>query len=451
MLDVLWSIGAFIVAIGILVTFHEFGHFWVARRCGVKVLRFSVGFGKPIWSRTGRDGTEYVIAAIPLGGYVKMLDEREGDVPEAMLQQSFNRKPLHQRMAIVAAGPAFNFALAAVFYWMTFVVGISDMKPVLGEPAPGTPVAEAGLRGGETVTSVNGQNIPTWTHLRTTLIDQALAGGALTVVVAEPQGGQRTVRVETDQVRVDPEFLFADLGMQPYTPVIPPRLAEVIEGEAAALAGLRAGDLLLERDGVAIESWQDWATWLRANPDTATTLSFERDGTVVTREIRLGSALENGESVGRFGARVEVSGELWQDLRVVHRLSPLSAIGSAVIQTYDMSWLTVRMLYRMVVGDVSVKNVSGPIQIAQYAGFTASAGIITFLSFLAIISVSLGVLNLLPVPMLDGGHLLYYMIEAVKGSPVSDRTQIVGQQLGLVMLAGLMGLAFYNDLTRLFG
>ena len=451
MLDVLWSVGAFIVAIGILVTFHEFGHFWVARRCGVRVLRFSVGFGRPLWRRVGADGTEYVVAAIPLGGYVKMLDEREGDVPPDMAEQSFNRKTVWQRMAIVAAGPLFNFALAALFYWMTFVVGVADIKPVLGTPPAGTPVAEAGLAGGETVRSVNGQSIATWTALRTTFIDQALSGGPMRLVVETATGATREAVVATDGVRVDPEFLFADLGLQPHSPPIPPRLAEVVPGEAADAAGLLAGDLLLAFDGQPIESWQAWTQWLRQHPDTMVSLTVERDGRVLEREMRLGSAVEDGHPVGRFGARVEVPEQLWHDLRVVHRVSPLAAIGSALDQTAAMSWLTVRMMYRMVVGDVSVKNVSGPIQIAQYAGFTASAGIITFLSFLAIISVSLGVLNLLPVPMLDGGHLLYYAIEAVKGSPVSERVQIVGQQLGLVLLAGLMGLAFYNDLTRLFG
>lgn len=445
MLDLVWSFGGFLVAIGVLVAFHEFGHYWVARRCGVKVLRFSIGFGRPIWTRTAADGTEWTVAMIPLGGYVRMLDEREGEVPASERHLAFNTQPLARRTAIVAAGPAFNFLLAIVFYWLIFVAGVQGMKPVIASPPEASAAARAGLVQGDQVLRVAGRETPTWQVLRTQLIDKSLARGPLELGVRDAGGLTREVRLDLAGVRVDPEWLFTDLGLVPYEPPIPPVLEEVIPGEPAAAAGFQAGDRLLSYNGTPIESWQQWAGWLQARPGEVVTLEAERGGQRQTRQLIIGTA----DGVGRFGARVAVPADLWQDLRAESRLNPVAALPAAVAQTWQMSWLTLKMLWRMVLGEVSVKHVSGPIQIAQVAGYSAQIGLVSFLSFMAIVSVSLGILNLLPVPVLDGGHLLFYGIEAVKGSPLSERAQEAGSRLGLMLLAGLMGLAFYNDIMRL--
>lgn len=449
MLDFLYSVGGFVVAIGVLVAFHEYGHYWVARRCGVKVLRFSVGFGRVLWKRTDREGVEWTISALPLGGYVKMLDEREGEVPPALRTQAFNNASVGRRIAIVSAGPVFNFLLAIAFYWLVFVVGVTGTKPVIDAPVAGTAAARAGLVAGEEVIRIGKTAVPTWQVLRTELIDQGLDGGSLALEVRSANGATRPVALPLDGVRVDPEFLFDDLGLSPYQPPIPARLAEVVPDSPAAAAGFKAGDLLLARDGTPIESWQAWAQWLRANAGRQVLVEVERGNQRLELPMTLGSEAAQGRVMGRFGARVEIPEHLWQDSRAEMRLDPFSALPAAIHHTWRMSVLTLKMLGRMITGEVSVKNVSGPIQIAQVAGFTVQIGLVSFLSFMAIVSVSLGVLNLMPVPLLDGGHLLYYLAEAIKGSPLPERVQEMGQRLGLMLLVMLTGLAFYNDIARL--
>lgn len=444
-----WSIGGFIITIGVLVAFHEFGHYWVARRCGVKVLRFSIGFGKPIWTYRAKDGVEWVLSAIPLGGYVKMLDERDGEVAPGERHQAFTQASVHKRMAIVAAGPLFNFALAIALYWCVFVIGVQGLKPVLAQPPEGSVAAQANLQAGEQVTMVGDAPIPTWTELRTEIIERALDRGELPLTVKSPDGSLRSVVLPLQNVRVDPELLFQDLGLEPYQPKLPAKLDVVQAGGAAEAAGFKPGDELLSFDGTPIESWQQWALWVRAHPGEVTKVRVRRDGQELELTTILGRVEEGGRSLGRFGASVANPGDLWQDLRAVSQSGPLEAIPRAASETWRMSALSLRMLWRMVTGEVSVKNVSGPIQIAQVAGYSAQVGWIPFLSFMAVVSVSLGVLNLLPVPVLDGGHLLYYGVEALKGSPLSERAQEAGQRIGLTLLALLMGLAFYNDIVRL--
>lgn len=453
MLEFAWSAAAFIVAIGVLISFHEYGHFWVARRLGVQVLRYSIGFGRPLWRRRGRDGVEYVIAVLPLGGYVKMLDEREADVPPLLAPRAFNRQPPWKRIAIVAAGPLANFLLAIAAYWIAFIAGIPGQKPIIDPPPAGTLAAAAGLRGGEEVVAVNGQPVPTFQVLRTELVERALAGEPV-VLAVRGDGAVRQVALPLEGARVDPEYLFRDVGLVPFQPDIPPVLAEVMPGEAADVAGFRAGDRLLAYraggEAVPVASWQQWARWLRAHPGDAVEVEVSRGGERLALTVIIGRETQaDGAAQGRFGARVDVPDGLWDNLATEHRLSVWAAAPAAVAQTWRMCALTLKMLYRMVLGDVSVKNVTGPIQIAQFAGYTASIGLVSFLSFIAIMSVSLGVLNLLPVPVLDGGHLLYYLVEVVKGSPLSERAQAVGQQVGLTLLIALMGLAFYNDIVRL--
>ena len=448
MLDLLWSVGGFLVAIGVLVSFHEFGHYWVARRCGVRVLRFSIGFGKVLWSRTAKDGVEWSLSAIPLGGYVKMLDEREGEVPANERHLAFNNATVGRRIAIVAAGPLFNFFLAFVFYWLVFVLGVQGMKTLVAEPPATSAAARAGLHEGDHILTVGGTTVSTWTSLRTELMDQALDSGQLPLQVRDTGGREREVLLDLKGVRVDPEHLFGDLGLDAYQPRIPAVLEEVTAGGAAEAAGLAAGDRLLSRNGELITSWQEWATWVRAHPGELVRLEYERGGQRKSTDLIIASETAEGQATGRIGARVAVPEQLWQDLRAEMRLNPVAALPAAVAQTWQMSALTLKMLYRMVLGEISIKNVSGPIQIAQVAGFTAQIGLVSFLSFMAIVSVSLGVLNLLPVPLLDGGHLLYYGVEAVKGSPVSERVQQAGQKVGVTFLVMLMGLAFYNDIMR---
>ena len=454
MLEVLWSAAAFIVALGVLVSFHEFGHFWVARTLGVKVLRYSIGFGKALWRRVGADGVEYVIAAVPLGGYVKMLDEREGDVAPAELPRAFNRQKPWKRILIVAAGPFANFLLAFVAYWIVYVAGVTGLKPVIAEPPAQSRAAAAGLHGGDEIVAIEGETVPTFQVLRTELIDRALDSGSVELTVRDAGGAVRTHALNLLGARVDPEFLFDDVGLAPLEPPIPPVLAEVMRGEPAEAAGFRPGDKLVayraHGDAGPIESWQQWAKWLRAHPGEAVEVDIDRAGRRQTLTVILASeGRDETEAQGRFGARVDVPAGLWDNLATEHRLSVGAAAIAAMAQTARMSALTLKMLYRMVLGDVSVKNVTGPIQIAQFAGYTASIGLVSFLSFIAIMSVSLAVLNLLPVPVLDGGHLLYYLVELVKGSPLSERAQAVGQQVGLTLLIALMGLAFYNDILRL--
>jgi len=447
--DLAWSVGGFIIAIAVLVAFHEFGHYWVARRCGVKVLRFSIGFGRPLWTHRSRDGVEWVIAAIPLGGYVKMLDEREQAVAPGDRPLAFNNATVGRRMAIVAAGPLFNFGLAILLYWAVFVVGIQGYRPVLTQPLPQSAAATAGLHSMDEVVAVDGHTVQTWSQLRTELIDRVLDRGLLHLTVKSPEGQMREAVIDLDGVRVDPEFLFDDLGLNPYQPAIPAVLDQVIPGEAADKAGFKVGDTLLSVNDQPIASWQQWADWVKAHPGEVAQVQIRRDGAVQTQTTIIGQLGGEGHVYGRFGASVANPGDLWQDLRAVSRLGVFEAMPEAVAQTWRISSLTLRMLGRMVTGDVSVRNVSGPIQIAQAAGFSAQDGVVSFLSFMAIVSISLGVLNLLPVPVLDGGHLLYYAVEAIKGSPVSERTQEAGQRLGLTLLALLMGLAFYNDIVRL--
>ena len=451
MLEVAWSIAAFIVAIGVLISFHEFGHFWVARRLGVKVLRYSIGFGRALWQKRGRDGVEYVIAALPLGGYVKMLDEREGDVPPEDLPRAFNRQKPWKRIAIVVAGPLANFLLAVVAYWVVYVAGVTAQKPIIDEPAPGTVAAVAGLHERDEIVALDGEALVTFQALRTELIERALNGEAVQLQVRAASGATRQQPLPLAGVRVDPEFLFDDLGLHPYTPTGPLALVEVLPETPAAQAGFAPGDRILSQNGEQIDNIQRWRDWIAARPGQLVEFDVQRGGARVRLSAVLGARERDGRSVGYLGAsvRVDVPPAVWENLTTEHRLSVWAAAPAAVVQTGRMSALTLKMLYRMVLGDVSVKNVTGPIQIAQFAGYTASIGLVSFLSFIAIMSVSLAVLNLLPVPVLDGGHLLYYVVELVKGSPLSERAQAVGQQLGLTLLIALMGLAFYNDILRL--
>ncbi|EIT68191.1 MULTISPECIES: RIP metalloprotease RseP [Hydrocarboniphaga] len=447
--EIVWQVGGFIVAISVLVCFHELGHYWVARRLGVKVLRFSLGWGKPFKTFRARDGVEWSIAPYPIGGYVKLLDEREGPVPAHERHMAFNNQSVPVRMAILAAGPIFNFMLAIALYWAIFVVGVQGIKPVIGEPPAGSAAASAGLKAGEQILSIKDETIDTWAELSTDLIEGSLDGGRLELTVKGLDGLPREVHLDLARVRVDPEFLFDDLGLVPYEPKAPPVLTQLEAGMPAEVAGLREGDRLISIDGETMTSPRALVQFVRKHPGAIVKVQAERNGTPIERTVVLARVENDGQVTGRLGAGLATPPDLWQDLRAERRLNALDAVPAAVAQTWRMSWMTLRMLGRMVTGDVSVKNVSGPISIAQVAGDSAQIGLVSFLSFMAIVSISLGVLNLLPVPMLDGGHLLLYAIEGVKGRPLSERFVAASQYIGFAFIGTLMVLAFYNDIMRL--
>lgn len=449
------TIPSFVVTVGVLVVIHELGHYLVARLMGVKILRFSVGFGKPLLvSRRGPDRTEWVLSAIPLGGYVKMLDGREGDVPVEDAHRAFDRKGVAARVLIVLAGPAANFLLALLLYWALFIAGLPGVKPVLGDPPLNTPAAAAGFANGDTVIAVGDETVATWNDLRWTLLKEALKRETSAVEVQTQQGARVTRRLDMASLTkedLDKDF-FAKLGLRLPRPNAPAYLGRILPGKAAERAGLATGDLVVSVDGKPTPTWSDFTTEISARPGKSLALEIERSARRFELRATPDEVTDNGVRVGRLG--VEIPQELikreYERMAVTVRYGPVAALARAASKVYDLSAFSVKMLGRMVVGDLSWKNLSGPITIADYAGQSAQAGWITWFGFLALVSVSLGVLNLLPIPLLDGGHLVYYFAEIVKGSPVSERTMEIGQRLGMALLLGLTFFAFYNDLNRLF-
>lgn len=446
------SVFAFIVAIGVLVTIHELGHFWVARAVGVKVLRFSVGFGKPLWTRVGKDGTEYVVAMLPLGGYVKMLGEG-GDEPVAASERhrSFEQKSLAARAAVVVAGPLFNFIFAILAFGAVQMVGVSGMKPLLGEVVEGSVAAQAGVQQGEEIVAVNGHPVEIWQQALERVLGAVVVGDRLELQLVSPSGNEQGRVVENPFGREIPEgmVLLEQLGLSIARPAVLPRIGEVSPDGAAAAAGLERGDLILTVAGEPVESWAAWVEWVRESPQQMLQLTIERDGVIFPMQLTPARVGQGGETIGRIGAAVDLTEFRGKYYRMVE-YGPVEALFRGAEKSWDMSVMTLQVMGRMVIGATSTDGLSGPISIARYAGNSMESGIVSFLSFLGLVSVSLGVLNLLPVPMLDGGHLFYYLLEAVKGSPLSESAMLVGQRVGVVFLVGLMSLALYNDLLRLF-
>lgn len=449
-MNVLSTLLWFLIAIGILVVVHEFGHYLAARLAGVKVLRFSVGFGKPLLSRRfGRDRTEWVLSALPFGGYVKMLDEREGEVPAAEAHRSFNRATVWRRFGIVSAGPIANFLLAIVFYWALFLHGLPAMKPMIGEPPAGTPAAQAGLAAGDEIRRVNGNETQSFQDLRLNLLRAGVAGDALVLDLANG----RSVRLDAAPMQTEnlEQDILRPLGIVRFDPELDPVIGKLLPDGAAARAGFQPGDRLIAANGNAVASWQDWVQLVRQNPAKPLRIEYERQGrrgelTVVPEAVD-----EAGQRIGKIGAGPQVDDAVLAALMTEVRYGPVDALWQGAVKTWDMSLFTLEMMGRMVLGQVSWKNLSGPLTIADYAGQSAALGWISFVGFLALVSVSLGVLNLLPIPLLDGGHLMYYVAEVFTGRPVSERTMEIGSRIGMILLLLLMSFALFNDLQRLIG
>lgn len=446
------TLWAFAVAIAVLVVCHELGHFLVARLCDVKVLRFSVGFGKILYARHfGKGETEWALSAIPLGGYVKMLDEREGEVAPHELHRAFNRKPVWQRMAIVVAGPLTNLLLAIVLYWGLFMHGVPGLKPVLGDIVPNSPAAVAQLQAQEAIVSINGEAVPSWQELRWTLLNLALQQ-------SEPQIEGRTADGVLHQHRLDlsrlaPSDLDSDfmrkLGLQPYQPLVRPVIGKLVPGDVAEQAGLQPGDLVERANGQALLRWEDLVEAVRTHPGSLLRLDVRRGDSQVVIAVTPKTVTEGGKPVGKIGAAPQIDRRVFDAMMTTVHYAPLAAFDQAARKTWETSALSLEMMGKMVTGQVSLKNLSGPITIADYAGQSAQMGLVAYLGFLALISISLGVLNLMPIPLLDGGHLLYYTVELVKGSPVSEKAWEVGQNIGIALLVTLMAFALYNDISRL--
>ncbi|EPB0664413.1 sigma E protease regulator RseP [Vibrio alginolyticus] len=452
MTGILWNLISFIVALGILVAVHEFGHFWVARRCGVKVEKFSIGFGKSIWSKVGKDGTEYSISMIPLGGYVKMVDSRVDEVPEHEKHLAFDKKPLWKRTSIVAAGPIFNFLFAIFAYWLVFLIGIPAVKPVIGEVTPNSIVAEAGIESGMELKSISGIKTPDWESVNMGLISH-IGDDLMTVTLTSVNevGSEVTKTLDLREWKFDPETQSAmqSLGFAPYTPEVYRVIEQVSQGGAAEKAGVLPGDEVVAIGQQRVTEWKQVVEAVRSNPDTPLELTVLRQGYEQTLTLTPGSReLANKEVVGFAGIAPKVA-EWPESYRFDLQFGVFESIGKAVDKTGQVIGLTISMLKKLIVGDVGLNNLSGPISIAKGAGATADYGLVYFLGFLALISVNLGIINLVPLPMLDGGHLLFFAIEAVIRRPVPEKVQEMGFRIGGAIIFSLMALALFNDFTRL--
>jgi regulator of sigma E protease len=453
--SLLITIVAFLLAIGVLVTFHELGHYAAARWCDVKVLRFSIGFGRPLrtWHR-GPDRTEWVIAVFPLGGYVKMVDERDGSAGEADVSRAFNRKPVWQRMFIIAAGPLANFLLAMALYWLLLMAGTPGVRPYLAEPLAGTAAARAEFADFDRITRIGNQPVQAWSDARMLLLEQAVNRATVEIEVETAAEKHVIRRLDMSGVTnddLDRDFL-ARLGLVIYHVPVSTAIRETTGGGPADRAGLRGGDRITAVEGIAVRRWEELVAAVSARPGKITQMRYERGGQAAETILTPDVVIEKGRTFGRIGVSPVVpkmDRALIDRMSMEVRLGPIEALPRAALKVWEMSIFSLKMMGRMLTGDVSWKNLSGPITIADYAGQTAQMGWMPYLNFLALVSISLGVLNLLPVPVLDGGQLMYHIAELIKGSPVSERTMEIGQQVGLTLLLGLTAFAFYNDIFRL--
>lgn len=443
--QILWTVGAFLLAIGLVVTFHEFGHFWVARKCGVRVLTFSVGFGKAIWSRVAKDGTRYQVSMIPLGGYVRMLDGRIDDVSAGQEHESFSHKPVYQRIAIVLAGPVFNFIFALFALWLMLMIGMPSIRPVVGDVQEGSIAAQAGLQRGDQIYQVDNRRTEEWQAINLALVER-IGDRQSVFTVRDDNGAERELMFDLTGWQFDPDVdsTIGSLGIGLFQPVIHTTLAQVMDSSPAAQAGLQQGDKIIGIDGTMPMDWEQIRSFIAGHAGHRAEFMLERNGQQLTQEVSIGDQ----DGMGFLGVVPEAE-PYPAEYQFVMQYNPLRAIPQSIERTWQLMTLSVNMVKKLITGDVSVKNLSGPIGIAVGAGDHASYGLVYFLSFIALISVSLGILNLLPIPVLDGGHLVYYIIEWVRGKPVPEHIQEIGFRVGIVLLFALMALALFNDISRL--
>jgi regulator of sigma E protease len=432
----------FVLSISVLVAAHEFGHFIVARKLGFKVLRFSIGFGRPLlqWRGGPPDHIQYWLSMIPLGGYVKMLDEHEGPVVSEERHRAFHQRPIWQRIAVLLAGPAFNFLFAIIAYWLMFVTGVVALRPLIAGVEPGSVAAQAQLAAGDEITAIGGQPTPSWESATLRILDELLGDGRIDLTVRGPDGAMRAVELDVRgraHELTEPAVLFSGLGLEPGQAAV---IGSIVDGSPAEQAGLQAGDRVIGGNGEAIGNWSEWVRFLRSRPGETVDVTVLRGDRELALTATLESLTEGDTTFGRIGANAPEQ-----------RFGLLEALPRAAERTWEMITFTVSMLARMVTGDVSLKNMSGPLSIADIAGTTANAGLAYFLNFLAAVSISLGILNLLPIPLLDGGQIVFQLAEAVKGAPLSERAMVLGQQIGIFLVLALTSVAFYNDIVRLFG
>ncbi|MGR6841531.1 sigma E protease regulator RseP [Aliivibrio wodanis] len=452
MSELLWNLSSFIIALGILVAVHEYGHFWVARRCGVIVEKFSIGFGKSLWSKTGKDGTEYSISMIPLGGYVKMLDERVDDVPEELKKHAFNNRPLWQRSAIVAAGPIANFLFAVVACWLAFMIGVTALKPVVGHVESNSIFSQAGIESGVELKSISGIKTSDWEAVNMAIVSH-IGDETMSVTYSDNEniGVDVTKRLDLKDWAFDPEkdSPMLSLGFVPYRPALTLDVANVGASSAADNAGIMVNDRLYSINGKVLTEWQEVVDAIQANPNQAVALVVLRDGMKVSVSLTPDSKeIANGKIIGFAG--VSPIYEAWPEgYRYEKQYGPVVALGKAIEKTGNIIDLTLTMTKKLFTGDVALNNLSGPISIAKGAGATAEYGLVSFLGFLALISVNLGIINLLPLPVLDGGHLLFFAIEGITRKPVSEKIQEIGYKVGTAMIMSLMAVALFNDFMRL--
>lgn len=455
-MSLLGMLAAFIVAIGILVSVHEYGHFWVARKLGIRVLRFAVGFGRPLWKRVSKkDGVEYVIGSIPLGGYVKMLDEREGNVTAEEAPFSYNRAPVWKRILTLLAGPFANLIFAVLVYWGLLIIGVPSLKPVVGEVIPDSIAAHAGLRSDDLITAVQGKPQSTREGVSLALFANVVEPRLhLRVRAEQGQGGEREVTLELGADRralTEPETMMQGLGFEFWRPRLPALIEAVTAGGSAAQAGLRAGDEILAIDGQPVADVTMVSKLINPLMNRTVDIRIKRDQRELELPVTVAEQTSEGRSVGRIGVQLHSNYVIPDEMRALQKFGPITALARGLQQTWDTSALSLKMMWKMLAGQVSTKNLSGPISIAEYTGVAARQGVMAFMNWLALISISIGIFNLLPIPMLDGGQIVYQLVELLKGSPVSERIQLISQQIGVAMLLMLLSLTLYNDIARHLG